>query len=1163
MQLRAALITALILIIGLCGLNAQMVSDYSFAKTTNGSLTNMSSSTTDIFSTGVERIDQSSGVNNIGFTFRFAGTNYTQFSLNTNGQIRLGGTAINTANADPGANIAYLLPFYSAANSIRVRTNSQIHFRMTGSSPNRVTTIEYKDVLLPYSSAFSTNTSTFQVRLYESSNRIEFVYGTMRFQEAAWDNLAIFGLSHSNTFGTVSTVLQPNNASPLFVSRDATWGVSSFATVTTITGLSSTADGSRVVLSFTPPASGAILNPLSVTSSSPNATTNAFTWVKNAAQNWAMITVHTGEHKVLSPVNGTSYPLGTSVPGGATVIFRTGETSFSHTNLQPATDYYYTFWSWDSNYVYSKSLSFVQRTANIPPPSYTTSTNAPASIDFNITPNSFSHPVLILQNNSGQFSHPQNGVQYQAGDMIGTSTVIYDGYTTFFRHENLNPSTLYVYNVYSRMGLTYSEAVGDNNFTWSSIPIFENFNTVPGISIVHGNMQYAIGRGLNGSMAMRSLLGFSGSSAYLQTRMAGPLPQDIEFSFYYRLLSQSGYPNVAHVMTGTDRIEIGVSSGIYNPFTTIAVFNASDHIPSTEYRKLSFPIPQALIESNLGLRFQVRVINSTGAFYAEIDNFEVAQREIAPEISLSHQSIDFGDVGIYAVSEARDFSITNTGGGSLTLSEAPIIQGTDALHFALYDTNTYPVSLDENQSISFQIAMRPETLGVKNAVLSFSDDLERASYNIPLTGISTDVYHSGGGNSESQAGGYFYANNLALNAPSSPVFNWLDPGSDPIVSGPDFGTYANGSWGPIPIGFGFSFFGDTHHELYINTNGTISFAAPNLISENSVLPSGTLPNNLIALFWDELQYFPGISQMHIDSNATSLSITFTDFGKAGIAYDPQSTITAQLIIYANGRIKKQYQRVLGDWTPTIGLENADGTLGIQYHFNGIGGAYRTNLRNSGIAIIYGDDPHTLPVELSSFNAIYSANNLVNLYWTVESLTNHLGFNVYRNAANDLDTAIRINNHLISEGNATGSSIRYRFEDRELQGASAYWYWLQSIDLDGSHRFYGPVFATAEEQIQDTPGLPIRTDLYPATPNPFNPSTRLGYSISKAADVSINIYNSKGQLLRSFKRSHDNAGHYSVTWDGKDNSGNHLASGIYFYRMQSEHYTFTRKMLMMK
>jgi hypothetical protein len=83
------------------------------------------------------------------------------------------------------------------------------------------------------------------------------------------------------------------------------------------------------------------------------------------------------------------------------------------------------------------------------------------------------------------------------------------------------------------------------------------------------------------------------------------------------------------------------------------------------------------------------------------------------------------------------------------------------------------------------------------------------------------------------------------------------------------------------------------------------------------------------------------------------------------------------------------------------------------------------------------------------------------------------------------------------------------------------------------------------------------------PNPFNQSTIIEYALSTSSIVSITVYNSLGQIVNSLVDSYRPAGSYSVFWDGKDLSGNDVASGVYFYTLRADGLRETKRMVVIK
>jgi len=83
------------------------------------------------------------------------------------------------------------------------------------------------------------------------------------------------------------------------------------------------------------------------------------------------------------------------------------------------------------------------------------------------------------------------------------------------------------------------------------------------------------------------------------------------------------------------------------------------------------------------------------------------------------------------------------------------------------------------------------------------------------------------------------------------------------------------------------------------------------------------------------------------------------------------------------------------------------------------------------------------------------------------------------------------------------------------------------------------------------------------PNPFSSATRIDYMIAKSGKVTLSIFNVNGELVRTLQNGHQEAGNYSIDWNGLNNSGFPTHSGIYFYRLQTEGFTATQKMFMLR
>jgi hypothetical protein len=145
----------------------------------------------------------------------------------------------------------------------------------------------------------------------------------------------------------------------------------------------------------------------------------------------------------------------------------------------------------------------------------------------------------------------------------------------------------------------------------------------------------------------------------------------------------------------------------------------------------------------------------------------------------------------------------------------------------------------------------------------------------------------------------------------------------------------------------------------------------------------------------------------------------------------------------------------------------------------------------------------------------------------------------------------------------------------------------SVDLDTTDQGFGDYFfqlgmiysnvKTFPRYIAGTINVDLATDvdddntlMAPRTysldqnhPNPFNPTTSISFGLPAKSQVRLDVYNVLGQKVRSLVDGDMPAGYHSVTFDGTDSSGRPVASGIYFYRLTTDTFTQSRKMILMK
>ena len=187
----------------------------------------------------------------------------------------------------------------------------------------------------------------------------------------------------------------------------------------------------------------------------------------------------------------------------------------------------------------------------------------------------------------------------------------------------------------------------------------------------------------------------------------------------------------------------------------------------------------------------------------------------------------------------------------------------------------------------------------------------------------------------------------------------------------------------------------------------------------------------------------------------------------------------------------------------------------------------------------------LPVELISFTADVR-NNEVELNWTTATEVNNYGFEIQRSNSNK---EIWEKIYFVEGHGNSNSPQKYSFIDRNVvPGIISYR--LKQIDFDGSFEY--------SREIRTEVTNPQEFSLSQNHPNPFNPSTRVRYQISKSGYVILSVYDLLGNEIAKLVDDYKPAGKYNVNFNGTG-----LASGIYYYKLQTNDFVKTKKMLLLK
>ena len=203
--------------------------------------------------------------------------------------------------------------------------------------------------------------------------------------------------------------------------------------------------------------------------------------------------------------------------------------------------------------------------------------------------------------------------------------------------------------------------------------------------------------------------------------------------------------------------------------------------------------------------------------------------------------------------------------------------------------------------------------------------------------------------------------------------------------------------------------------------------------------------------------------------------------------------------------------------------------------------------------------NSLPVRVVSFTARGERDRIV-LQWETVSEVNNAGFEIYRSEGESGEYR-RLNGELIMGKGNSHQLERYEYADKEVEAGAAYYYRLYSQDFDGTRHEYGEV-VWAEVR-----GIPGGFQLRPTYPNPFNPVTRISFSVGSESVVSVEVYDVVGRRVRVIMDEERMvAGEYDgMMWDGRDDGGEAVANGIYYlvFTVREQGIRQVQKMVFMK
>jgi hypothetical protein len=203
----------------------------------------------------------------------------------------------------------------------------------------------------------------------------------------------------------------------------------------------------------------------------------------------------------------------------------------------------------------------------------------------------------------------------------------------------------------------------------------------------------------------------------------------------------------------------------------------------------------------------------------------------------------------------------------------------------------------------------------------------------------------------------------------------------------------------------------------------------------------------------------------------------------------------------------------------------------------------------------------LPVELTSFSAVFE-NNSLTLLWETATEVNNYGFNVQKLALLENDS-VWVNLGFVLGNGTTNIPHEYSFVDEINPNLKEVLYRLEQIDIDGETKYSKILVVDLSSITSVEEELPKEFTFYQNYPNPFNPSTIIKFdipqnSVGKSYNTILKIYDLLGREVAVLLNESINPGFYEIEWNAKG-----LTSGIYFYQISWNGTVITKKLMLAK
>lgn len=456
--------------------------------------------------------------------------------------------------------------------------------------------------------------------------------------------------------------------------------------------------------------------------------------------------------------------------------------------------------------------------------------------------------------------------------------------------------------------------------------------------------------------------------------------------------------------------------------------------------------------------------------------------------------------------------------------------------------------------------------------------------------------------------GYYCIDDEDTDYSGRPIYNWIeiDPnygGSGTQLNLPDYSEEQDVSIA-FPIPFTFTYYGEDFDSITVCSNGWIGMGNLAYFDDfrNYQIPSAFGPNGgMICPYWDDIILGSGHIYAYEDNTNHRIIV---EWSRVDLMNSGSQIHTFEVILYdpvyyptptGDGDIVFQYHTVLPTVGPswdndyfTTGIQNIDHSGGIEYAYWNVYNPGATIMQNNKAikfttvepireefvpSVNLTVEPQGLPIVIPSgggsfqFDVILenTANYMQILdFWVIVTLPSGSIYGPVFLRTNfvigPMATASRLLTQIVPAGAPTGDYTYSCFigdYEHNIVWESDSFEFSKSGAADGSTDEW-ITYGWEEQMEAGANQLPQSFLLHNAVPNPFNPATEIKFDLPDAGNVKLTVFNSLGRQIAVLKDEWMPAGWHSITFDAQNN-----ASGIYFYNLEAEGFSQTKKMLLIK